>query len=340
MGRSTSKAKFARVFRCLSMPIVAGLGISALAPSAHGGLLIVPTYDTSITSDPNAGTIETSINAAINAIDSQISNNITVTITFTEMTGSSLGTNSVGESGLAYTTYKTDLATKQPISPNDAVAIASLPATEVPVTGGTLQQVQLTNPLRRALGLIGPPTGQDGTVSLNTSLMNLSRTGTQSPSKSDLQEAAEHEIDEVLGIGGNGSQLGLGATQFLVGPLDFFRFTSAGTRSWTDQNANIAPYFSIDGGVTNIVHFSQTSGADYGDWGDGKTPADFNGNTPPQVQDAFSTLGTHSDVGQSELVALDVIGWSLSTLPEPASLGLIAAGAFLVGSRRRVRQVH
>ncbi len=61
-------------------------------------------------------------------------------------------------------------------------------------------------------------------------------------------------------------------------------------RSYT-TSTSVAPYFSINNGVTDLVHFDQVGGADYADWGNGVVPAEGAGNTPPQVQDAFGTPG-------------------------------------------------
>jgi hypothetical protein len=55
---------------------------------ANASLTINPTFDSSITSDPNRATIESSINADITTIDSYIANNVTVNITFQENTSS------------------------------------------------------------------------------------------------------------------------------------------------------------------------------------------------------------------------------------------------------------
>src|SRR4051794_6735340 len=55
------------------------------ATNSVGTLTIIPTFDVSITSDPNAATIIAGINAAIGRVQSSIANNTTVTITFQEV---------------------------------------------------------------------------------------------------------------------------------------------------------------------------------------------------------------------------------------------------------------
>jgi hypothetical protein len=55
------------------------------APHAmSAGLIILPTFDASITNDPNAAAIEATISAAIAIVESQFSDPITVNITFAE----------------------------------------------------------------------------------------------------------------------------------------------------------------------------------------------------------------------------------------------------------------
>jgi hypothetical protein len=290
--------------------------------SAHAGLLIVPTFDSSITGDPNAAVIEGSINSDIATIDSYIANNVTVNITFQE-SSSGLGGSSTFVYSPNYTQYYNALTGAQTISPYDAIAIASLPnQVNNPVTGDA--GVATVGPLLRALGFsaspgVGTP---DTTISLNTSIMNLSRTGPQNPSFYDLQAVTQHEIDEALGIGGTGSELG-GGTTGPVGPLDLFRYGAPGVRSYA-QGTGISSYFSINGGVTPLVSFNQAgNGSDYGDWAGGT----------PRVQNAFGTPGSQPNLGSSELTALDVVGWNLTAagmavegVPEPSTVGLVVSG--------------
>ncbi|MBV8378347.1 MAG: NF038122 family metalloprotease [Verrucomicrobia bacterium] len=167
---------------------------------------------------------------------------------------------------------------------------------------------------------------------MNTSLMNLSRTGPQNPDDYDLQSVAAHEMDEVLGIGGSGSFVG--ATYFgtgsplnyptgPVGSMDLFRYASNGVRSYTTSTSATA-YFSIDGGKTKLRFFNQTQGADYGDWAPGQAG-------PPEVQDAYGTPGVDVDIGVNELTALNVVGYTLPTVPEPGTGTLFLGGLIVVG---------
>src|SRR6185436_13049979 len=57
-----------------------------LGPFAQAGLVIIPTFDRSITNDPNAATIISTINETIRLYETRFSDPIQVTIKFQEMT--------------------------------------------------------------------------------------------------------------------------------------------------------------------------------------------------------------------------------------------------------------
>lgn len=305
-----------------------GGGILAVSSPARANLTIVPTFDSTITSDPNAAAIEAGINAAIARVESHIQNPVTVTITFQGGNLNFVSGSVAAEALPDYTSYLNALKTAQILSANDNTALATLPPGPAnPVNG--FPTMDITTPLARALGLPTFQQGPDGTITLNTSVMNLSRTGPQNPNFYDLQAAAGHEIDEILGIGGYGSQLPFSTSRGgTIGPEDLFRYGAAGVRSLTVDPAATA-YFSIDGGVTAIANFNQSGAGDYGDWASSATP---------RIQDAFAPPGVQIDIGPAELTALDVIGWDLAPVPEPASLSVMALGMLGLIRRRGRRQ--
>ncbi len=321
---------------CLAVPgFLVSLG---MAGAVRANLTITPTFDSSFTGAANATYYEGQVNAAISSIESYIANPVTVNITFSDMS-SGLGQSSTYLGTISYSQYLSNLENNQTRSSYDNTAIASLPSSD-PVPGNTSGNVETTLPLLRALGYVAnPPTGSpDSTISLNLGLMmNPSNSSSQNASLYDAQAVAAHEIDEVLGIGGTGSELGSGnLTTGAVGPLDLFRYSADGVRSYS-TSTTIAPYFSINGGATDLVHFNQYgNGSDYSDWGNGVTPAEAQPNNPPQVQDAFGDPGVVGpNLGRNEMIALDVVGWNLTSAgtaletPEASTLALF--GVALVG---------
>jgi len=273
-----------------------------------------PVWDSTITSDPNAATIEATIQAAITQISNTflasgtLTSSNPVALKFVEQT-SGLGNSSTYSyqfhynSGPNNNNYYKALNTSQ-TSAFDAVSLANnvLNTTNDPATGSTT--INVNTPLLRALGFSATTYstsgngGLDGTIYLNTSTMNLSRTGTQDSSKWDLYAVTQHEIDEILGLGS-----GVDASAPESTPQDLFRYASNGTRSFTTAGDNA--YFSLTG-TTDLAQFNQDGQGDYGDFWSTTKP------TFPRVQDAYIYNGVQPNYG-IEAVALDVIGYQLAS---------------------------
>src|SRR5207245_3621803 len=114
--------------------------------TGSGGLTIVPTFDSSITGDPQAALIEATINAAIAVYQSDFSNPITVTITFSEM-ATGVGHSSTYYTSFAYADYQAALVSHASTE-DAAVALAYLPTSGKNAVNGT-QYLNLELPLAR-----------------------------------------------------------------------------------------------------------------------------------------------------------------------------------------------
>ncbi|HZK82373.1 MAG TPA: NF038122 family metalloprotease, partial [Humisphaera sp.] len=274
---------------------------SSILPPPQTHLIITPTFDSTITSDANAATIESTINAAIQVYENYFSDPITVAIDFQEM-GSGLGQSSTYRGTISYTSYLSALKSHETTT-NDTTAIASLPSiTNNPANGNS--SVFVTTANLRALGFsASPPGGFDSTIGLNTSICNLTRTSIN-PNNYDLMAVASHEIDEALGIGSelSGSANNVANPTGAIYGEDLYRYAAPGVRGF-DTLVGSTAYFSIDGGNTNLAQFNQLTGGDFNDW------YSYYGVVTPQVQDAFSSPGSTPNLNV-ELTQLDVLGYT------------------------------
>jgi hypothetical protein len=282
-----------RGFSLAVMQAVLLLGLHATA------LTIVPAFDVTITRDPQAATIEATINSAIALYGATFSDAVTVNFTFYE-TNIGLAMNAPLAVTVSYSSYRAALEA-QLASVDDATALAHLPnTTDNPVNGNANVSVML--PLARALGLTSYAGSPDDSIAFNPVFCNLSAAQTD-PSKYSLFATICHEIDEGLGFGSilntvtNGAPPPTGP----VYPEDLFRYDQTGARSLT-TNPDVLAYFSLDS-ISDLARFNQDPLGDYNDW---YSPY---GHTPPQVQDAFGTPGETEGPGV-ELRVLDAIGYT------------------------------
>jgi hypothetical protein len=322
------------------------LSLVAGVPAWAVGFVITPTFDPLV-----PGALQTVINNAINTYEGLYTDPINVTIYFRYQSTRPNGLGGFvawGPNGLArsnYTYYSNTWATfinalkNDPNhTANDNTAIANLPSSPLAT------DLDPTSANGRALGEITPGATRsdgsccsgtfDGVVSLNSlQTFQFDRTGGPVAGAYDATRVVEHEIDEVLGLGSilPASTDFSGATAYR--PQDLFRYSSAHTRQ-TPLNGSgvVTSYFSIDGGVTNIVGFNQDSTGDYGDW--------LSTGCPALVQDAFSCSGQFADISATspEGINLDVIGYNLG-VPEPTSMILMVSGILLFAAfRQRARR--
>ena len=300
----------------LSKIIVAAFAaILLFTGAARANLTIIPSFTGTLTNDPNSNAITNTILQAIAMYQATFSDNVTVFITFTNMSGG-LGESSTALNQISYSQFRSHLASDA-TTIYDTNALAHLPAgTTNPVNNVSVTDVNLAE--GRALGFSGITSSglgfnvswtssagsPDGIIFLNTSIMNLSRASTNA-SKYDLLGVVEHETDEVLCIGSALSAVNDGDPfpTSEAAPEDFFRYDQNGNRSFT-TNASAQAYFSLDG-KTLYAQFNENFGGDYNDWF--SFPS---GGHPPRVQDAYATPGATPDLNV-ELITLDALGYNL-----------------------------
>jgi hypothetical protein len=279
------------------------------------GLVINPTFDTSITGNPNSAAIQAVINQAIAMYQSLFSDPITVQIFFryanTEVNGSPFPAGTLARSNFVFYTVSwnayINALNADATTGNDAAANASLPASPLstsilPSSAGGRAVGLNTPPAMFANGTVGTGGPYDGIVTLNS---NAPFQFTRPPGGGnfDARRSTEHEMDEVLGLG---SRLNITPANPNLRPQDLFSWSAPATRNITSTGTR---YFSINSGNTNIVGFNQLSNGDFGDWLSDSCPQDN-----PYVQNAFSCAGQFADleVSSPEGINMDVIGYNLT----------------------------
>ena len=280
------------------------------------GLVIHPTFDSSITNNPNAAAIQAMISRAISFHESLFTDPITIQIRFRYSTtapdGMHLPMGTLARTDiLLYVVPWNDYISAlraDALTSNDTQANASLPSTALSAN------IRPSSAAGRAVGLNTPPSmfadgtiaqggPYDGIVTLN-SAAPYQFTRPPSASNFDAQRTIEHEVDEAIGLG---SRLGGSGNGLRL--QDLFSWSSPGHRNISTSGTR---YFSINGGVTNIVNFNQNPDGDFGDWFSEQCP-----QTHPYVQNAFACPGQYSDIsaGSPEGINLDVIGYNLAATP-------------------------
>jgi hypothetical protein len=294
-------------------------GPVAVTSTGSGGLVINPTFDSSITGNVQSAQIQAAVQTAIGVYESLFKDPVTVSILFRYAPTHADGTTPLPPQALALTlsviytvpwTAYTNALTADAKTTNDATANANLPAsalsTNIALGSANGRAVGLpTPPALLANGQLGMGAPYDAIVTLNSGLQFLF-TRPPAPSDFDALRVIEHEMDEALGLG---SFLNTAGSD--LRPQDLFSWSAAGVRNRMSSGVR---YFSIDGGATDIVGFNQNPSGDFGDWLSGTCPA-----ANPSVQDAFSCPDQMADLAETspEGVNLDVIGYDLGAAAAP-----------------------
>ena len=141
----------------------------------------------------------------------------------------------------------------------------------------------------------------------------------------------------------------------VMSQLDLFRYGSAGSLDWSTQGT---PYFSIDGGVTQLFGDSRFSTGVAN--GDGRQASHWKDSPAGQPQlgilDPTSARGQRQEVTALDLAAYDAIGWNIKfdvlrnptyryntaqaadLVPEPATWAMMVSGFGFAGAALRRRR--
>lgn len=287
-----------------SLAAVAALLLPATTANA---LVINTTFDASVTTATNSAQIQSAFNLAAQYLQSVVTNNITINITVywgavgPFASGIGLGASNTQFTGTRTYAQLTNLLRAARTTVNDTNAVASLPATD-PVA--TTNVWWFARAQAKALGVLsGSASGLDGSVGFASDVTyTFDPTNRQVSGKYDFISVAIHEITEVMGR----VYFDL-STTFI--PYDLFRFSAPGTRTFSTNAPTV--YFSVDNGVNNLRNFNpnEVSG-DLTDWA-------LVG--PADCCDYAITSGRRGLLSYADMVALDIIGYSVNYTPPKIS---------------------
>ena len=245
------------------------------------------------------------IEQAASILSATISNKITVNINI-DYSGTGGGASAGPDNGLfeSYSTVRTDLINDA--APGDTTFNA-LPK------GSTIQgqsQVAVWNAQLKLFGLLSPndTTTDDGSATFATDI-----------SPSLLVGVALHELTHALGRVPYGEPDGPQPDIF-----DFYRFTSVGTRLFSNNIPASAAYFSVNGGTTKLADFGVSS-----------DPSDFlnppNSNlTPNDAFNEFYSGSTLQSLTTVDKEMLDALGFN--TTPQGIVVATTSAEAVQGGA--------
>jgi hypothetical protein len=263
----------------------------------HGGLQFHLVWDPSVSSAP-AG-YKQAVEAAAGYYSQMFSNDevINIDIGWGEVDGMPItpGDLADGVRPGIYRTYAQVLSGLDADAGHSSIqaeADATLPSTD-PLHAKTYYVPYAE---AKTLGEISPTgTEIDGYIGMsNTVPLDFSQ-----PTASgyfDAVGALEHEISAVMGrVDAVGSVEGAG----VYTPLDLFRYSAPGVRA-TSASAP-SPYFSINGGASNLGYYSTTS--DYADWSYSLVRGDAYGG---------ATSGTTLAMSPNDLIEDAVLGYNFT----------------------------
>lgn len=289
--------------------------LSAMAASA-AGITFNITYTQAVQNDANFANIKNAVNYVSNEYSALYSDPITLNFTVDEGAvglGSSLFSNNYWRGSYGQLTAALAGDAK---SANDAIAVANLPATD-PYFAGCTTCWYATSAEAKALGLLSNQTLFDGTYTFDNSVNYTYDPNNRGASGLyDFIGVTEHEFSELMGRTSQSSAFGADA-------LDIFRYTAPGVNQFS-QTSGV--YFSFNNGVTNLAGYNSGAG----------DRQDLNGAVATDPYNASTSPGQTHALNAVDITTMDVIGYDLAAVPEPATfVPLMGLAVGLLVKRRR-----
>jgi FG-GAP-like repeat len=275
----------------------AGVPSSETITYGGSGLVFVNSYGSGVTT-----AFRNEIVAAENYLQAHYSSTVTLRCSFDlqQLSPSFSAQNSFNPVVVSYSALRSALQSHA-TSPDQLAAAAALNSLADP-SNGTGFYVPVG--AARILGLAGPGSGIDDSVTLNSRYWTAA---TLQNNPGDAMAVIEHEMTEgAMGRIGGGARDGWA-------PMDLFRFTAGGQRDFTGGRDGQKTYFSPDGSnvYTGLQYhnpinfFGQDDGFDWADWdavGDDANATDPFGPGGPGS-------GDPGRLSITDLRIMNVLGW-------------------------------
>jgi fibronectin-binding autotransporter adhesin len=294
--------------------------LAALAAFAGraDALTIIPVYNSSVTSSPDAANLEATVQAACNVFSADFSSPVTVYLNVFYSTAQTSG--AAASPTLDFNNPYSYSALEQAmsshiVSTDDWTATTSLSQFNPPTTGS----IYLSYAQEMAMGLVSSygtqSAGQVFIYGNGDNVWNWSSNRTADSSKGDLEGTAEHEIAHALGRYSNLQEYG--ANTYTL--IDLYRYqmgTGTPTRvlssTSTLTGGLVAPQNTMASlnGYTNLGEFDYTS--DPSDWYNPWSNANGRSN---DAFNAFYSGGQENNMSAQDLQLMDALGFTRAYSP-------------------------